>query len=112
MNETRQIILRREGAVAHLRFNRPDSLNAIDAGTSQQFLTTVSDIAEDPSVRAVVLSGEGKGFMAGGDLAAMKANPQAIAKEIIEPLHLGSSSSQRRMRPSLRAFTESSRVQE
>jgi 2-(1,2-epoxy-1,2-dihydrophenyl)acetyl-CoA isomerase len=89
MNETRPIILRREGAVAHLRFNRRDSLNAIDAGTSQQFLTTVSDIAEDSSVRAVVLSGEGKGFMVGGDLAAMEANPQAIAKEIIEPLHLG-----------------------
>jgi 2-(1,2-epoxy-1,2-dihydrophenyl)acetyl-CoA isomerase len=88
MNNTLPVIQRREGAVAHLRFNRPDSLNAMDAGMANAFLAACNDIAEDSSVRAVVLSGEGKGFMAGGDLAARKANPQAIAKEIIEPLHL------------------------
>jgi 2-(1,2-epoxy-1,2-dihydrophenyl)acetyl-CoA isomerase len=38
-------------------------------------------------VRAVVLSGEGKGFMAGGDLAEMRSDPRAIGSRIIEPLH-------------------------
>ena len=88
MNTKLPVILRREGAVVHLRFNRPHALNAIDADMAQHFLAACNDIAEESSVRAVVLSGEGKGFMAGGDLAAMKANPQSIAKEIIDPLHL------------------------
>lgn len=59
MNETRPVVLRREGAVIHLRFKRPDSLNAIDGGMAKQFLAACNDIAQDSSVRAVVLSDEG-----------------------------------------------------
>lgn len=81
------LLLIRAGPVAELRFNRPQSLNAIDAATARAMLAACEQLAGDRGVRAVVLSGEGKGFMAGGDLAEMKADPGAIAREIIAPLH-------------------------
>jgi 2-(1,2-epoxy-1,2-dihydrophenyl)acetyl-CoA isomerase len=81
------VLLRREGPVVHLRFNRPQSLNAIDANMARTILAVSNEIAADRSVRAVVMSGEGKGFMAGGDLASMAAQPDAIATDIIDPLH-------------------------
>ena len=81
------ITLRRDGAVAHLRFSRPRSLNAIDAGMAQRLLELATSLAADDSVRAVVMSGEGRAFVAGGDLPSMHARPDAIGPEIIGPLH-------------------------
>ncbi|WP_431512278.1 enoyl-CoA hydratase/isomerase family protein [Variovorax sp. DAIF25] len=77
----------REGAVATLRFNRPAALNAIDVPMAQAFLAAVRAIAADRSVRAVLMSGAGKGFMAGGDLALLSADPQGGAAALIGPLH-------------------------
>lgn len=87
MDDNPPLLLRREGAVAHLRFNRPQALNAIDAAMAAALLAASRQLEHDRGVRAVVLSGAGKGFMAGGDLAAMRADPQAIAERIIDPLH-------------------------
>ena len=77
----------REGAVATLQFNRPAALNAIDAPMAQAFLAEVRAIAADPGVRAVLLRGSGKGFIAGGDLAVMQADPVQGAAALIGPLH-------------------------
>lgn len=81
------LILRRDGAVAHLRFNRPQSLNAIDSAMAKALLVATEHLARDATVRAVVMSGAGKGFMAGGDLAQMQADPQSIPTDLIDPLH-------------------------
>lgn len=59
------LLLERHGAVATLRFNRPEALNAIDVPMANAFLAAVQSIAADPGVRAVVLRGNGRGFMAG-----------------------------------------------
>jgi 2-(1,2-epoxy-1,2-dihydrophenyl)acetyl-CoA isomerase len=85
--QDKSVILSRDGAVLALRLNRPDALNAIDAGMAKSLLAACQDIANDRSVRALLISGAGKAFMAGGDLNAMQANPQCIGKEIIDPLH-------------------------
>ena len=77
----------RTGAVATLRFNRPHALNAIDVPMAQALLAAVRSIAADPSVRAVVLCGAGKGFMAGGDLATLRADPVQGAKDLLAPLN-------------------------
>ncbi|ENO85101.1 enoyl-CoA hydratase/isomerase family protein [Thauera linaloolentis] len=81
------LLNRRDGAVAHLRFNRPQVLNAIDAGMAGAFLSACKSIAGDASVRAVVISGEGRAFMAGGDIASFGEGPQAIADTLIAPMH-------------------------
>jgi 2-(1,2-epoxy-1,2-dihydrophenyl)acetyl-CoA isomerase len=86
-DQTNPLIVAREGAVARLRFNRPTVFNAIDVDMAQAFLAAVRDVAADPSVRVVVLSGEGRAFMAGGDLAALRADPVRAADALITPMH-------------------------
>jgi 2-(1,2-epoxy-1,2-dihydrophenyl)acetyl-CoA isomerase len=83
------LLLERQGAIATLRFNRPAALNAVDVPMAQAFLAAVQAIAADPGVRAVVLRGNGKGFMAGGDLATLRAHPVQGAMDLLEPLHAG-----------------------
>ena len=84
----RAVLLRREGAVAHVRFNRPALLNAIDPTLALQFRRACEQLAGDDSVRAVVLSGEGRAFMAGGDLGAMHADV-SVVPDIIANMHAG-----------------------
>lgn len=79
----------REGAIAHLRFNRPQALNAIDVAMARAFLGACEDIAADPGVRVVWLSGEGRAFMAGGDIAAMGSDPVPVAEQLIAGMHGG-----------------------
>lgn len=54
--------------VADVRLNRPDKLNALDGAMFQAIAAAGDTVAADPTVRAVVLSGEGKGFCAGLDI--------------------------------------------
>ena len=72
-------ILEREvtGAVTHLRMNAPERLNALSDEMIAALHAALDEIAEDPSVRAVVLSGAGKAFCAGHDLKQMTAGRQA-----------------------------------
>lgn len=84
---TPPLLLERQGAIATLRFNRPAALNAIDVPMARAFLAAVETIAADASVRAVVLCGNGKGFMAGGDLATLRAAPVQGAIDILTPLN-------------------------
>jgi 2-(1,2-epoxy-1,2-dihydrophenyl)acetyl-CoA isomerase len=79
----------REGAVAHIRFNRPKALNAIDRAMASRFLAACQQITADPEVRAVCLTGEGRAFVAGGDLPEMRADPVGAADELIAGLHGG-----------------------
>lgn len=82
------VLLHREGAVAWLTLNRPQQLNAIDVPLAQAFEATCAALAADATVRAVVIQGAGRGFGAGGDLAAFAASePQATALAVIEPMH-------------------------
>lgn len=70
-----------DGAVATITLNRPDVLNAIDEGLIRTLRDHVDRVADDPAIRAVVLTGAGRGFCAGADLAAAlaerAADPQA-----------------------------------
>ncbi|MGQ9367842.1 enoyl-CoA hydratase/isomerase family protein [Azospirillum sp. ST 5-10] len=88
--ESEPVLLDRAGAVAWLRLNRPQVLNAIDEETAHAFLEACHAVAGDPAVRAVVIAGQGRAFMAGGDLARFRADPDRAAETagaIIGPLH-------------------------
>lgn len=65
------VVLERQGAVAEIRLARPDRLNALDVPTFRALRQALQTVALDPSVRAVILTGEGTAFCAGGDVAAM-----------------------------------------
>ena len=66
---SRAIQTSRAGAVALIRLNRPESRNAIDRTLADALLSEVDTLDADPSVRAVVLTGAGRGFSSGMDLA-------------------------------------------
>jgi enoyl-CoA hydratase/carnithine racemase len=71
-----------EGTV-YLALNRPDKLNTLSEAMLSALQTELDDIAQDSSVRCVVLSGEGRAFCAGHDLQEMRSKPdQAYYQEL------------------------------
>ncbi len=67
-----EIRTHREGPVVEIRIHRPDRLNALDIASFAQFRRELQAVALDRSVRAVILTGEGRAFSAGGDVAVME----------------------------------------
>jgi enoyl-CoA hydratase/carnithine racemase len=76
--------------IATLALNRPDRLNALGDTLREDLHHAVGRAAADDDVRAVVITGVGKGFCAGGDVKAMHEGKQAgatrTALEKIAPL--------------------------
>lgn len=70
MNPTVNVTI--DGGVADVRLNRPDKLNALTAELMAGLVEAGTALAADPSVRAIVLSGEGRAFSAGLDLGAFQ----------------------------------------
>ncbi|MBI4308267.1 MAG: enoyl-CoA hydratase family protein [Chloroflexi bacterium] len=57
-----------QDGVALVKFTRPDKLNALTFDTYRDIPEVARDLEADPRVRAVVLTGEGRGFCSGGDV--------------------------------------------
>lgn len=82
------VLLAIEGGVATLTLNRPDVLNAIDAGMAQALDEALARVAGDDRVRAVLLRGAGRAFCAGGDVRRfLDGDPVAAIESILDPLH-------------------------
>jgi 2-(1,2-epoxy-1,2-dihydrophenyl)acetyl-CoA isomerase len=71
----------REGAVLTITLNRPDVLNAFNAAMQQAFGEALQE-AEAPDVRAVVLTGAGRGFCVGQDLTEFREAPGDIGSRL------------------------------
>ncbi|GAB78243.1 2-(1,2-epoxy-1,2-dihydrophenyl)acetyl-CoA isomerase [Austwickia chelonae] len=57
-----------EDGVATVRFNRPEAMNAIDLATKESLLKILCQVAQDPDIRCVVITGSGHAFCVGQDL--------------------------------------------
>jgi methylglutaconyl-CoA hydratase len=66
------ILLEKSGGVARITLNRPALRNAFDDALISKLRAVLTDVEQDASVRAVVLSGNGPAFCAGADLGWMK----------------------------------------
>jgi enoyl-CoA hydratase len=67
------IIFEIEGKVAFIKFNRPKALNAINRDVLRDLNKALNEVERDPSLGALVLTGEGeKAFVAGADIAHME----------------------------------------
>ena len=64
-----KILLTRDAGLATLTFNAPDRLNAVSRKMIAEIKTCWEELAADDSVRAVLITGAGRGFCAGADLA-------------------------------------------
>jgi enoyl-CoA hydratase/carnithine racemase len=76
------IQLQVEGGIATLTLNRPDKRNAMSDAMRSEFIDALECVAADKAIRALVLTGAGKGFCAGGDIAGMEKRMNAPTGEI------------------------------
>ncbi len=73
------ILLTRDNGLATLTLNAPDKLNAVSRKMIAEIKTCWEELAADTSVRAVLLTGAGRGFCAGADLADPDRGASATA---------------------------------
>src|ERR671918_655394 len=64
-----QIAVGSDGGILTITLNRPDKLNALTGAMSDELLDVFTTVRDDPAVRALVVTGAGRGFCAGQDLA-------------------------------------------
>lgn len=69
-------------AVATLTLNRPDKRNAMSDDMRSAFIAALEQVTADKAIRALVLTGAGKGFCAGGDIWGMERRMQADPGEV------------------------------
>jgi 2-(1,2-epoxy-1,2-dihydrophenyl)acetyl-CoA isomerase len=69
------VIISNQGPVATVTLNRPEAMNAIDNSMRRNLLASFDELARSANVRAVVLTGAGKGFCSGADLKSAASNP-------------------------------------
>lgn len=84
------IELTRQDGVAIIRLNRPEAANGINLTMAKELLTAAIECDEDPNVRAILMTGNGKLFCAGGDVksfAPSQGNPSALLKELTAIFH-------------------------
>jgi len=95
MKEAAEGLVRVEvtNGLAVLTLNRPKAYNAINLDLSEELLNAAIECDEDPSVRAVLITGEGPAFCAGGDIRQMLAESDtqggasAFLKKLTVRLH-------------------------
>jgi 2-(1,2-epoxy-1,2-dihydrophenyl)acetyl-CoA isomerase len=76
----------RDGAVLTITLNRPDVLNAFNLSMHESLAAALKD-ARDPEVRAVVVTGAGRGFCVGQDLTEFREAPGDIADRLRASYH-------------------------
>ena len=84
------VIFEIENGVGLLRLNRPEEGNAITMEMAREILDVCARCDEDPEVRSLVLTGNGKMFCVGGDMRAFAAQGETVSrymKEITQTLH-------------------------
>jgi enoyl-CoA hydratase len=75
------ILLEKKGKVAILKINRPNALNALNTATIVELEKGIKELDEDQEIKVIILTGEGKAFVAGADIAEMKDMTALQARE-------------------------------
>jgi len=83
MSEYSRLLFEVREGIAHVVLNRPEAANAVDAEMAREFEDCMAR-CDDPSVRAVLLTGAGRMFCGGGDLKSFAAQPQDELPGFIE----------------------------
>jgi len=77
------LLYEKRGPVAHISLNRPDVLNAFNVQMRDDLSQALSAVHEDPDVRALLISGQGRAFCAGADLTEFGTAPsQTVARRV------------------------------
>jgi 2-(1,2-epoxy-1,2-dihydrophenyl)acetyl-CoA isomerase len=81
-----EVLTSRDGAVLTITLNRPDTYNAINRAMHEGLARALSEAA-DPAVRAVLLTGAGRGFCSGQDLREFQELPGGVQQALEETYH-------------------------
>ena len=81
MTETPLLVTVAEG-VATLTLNRPERLNAFTTALHEELAAALRRLADDDSVRALMITGAGRGFCAGQDLSERKLIPGGAQRDL------------------------------
>ncbi len=68
MKDFQQIVYQKTGHVATVTLNRPQKLNAYSEIMVHEILAALADVRDDDEIRAVIVTGAGRGFCSGGDI--------------------------------------------
>ncbi|MBS0504728.1 MAG: crotonase/enoyl-CoA hydratase family protein [Proteobacteria bacterium] len=82
-----RVTIAMDGVVANVRLNRADKLNALDPAMFEGIEQALADLRATPGLRAVVLSGEGRAFSAGLDMASMASGGASAGKTLTDRTH-------------------------
>ena len=75
-----------DGSIAVVTLNRPDRLNALTNDVVDQLHQRLVHLDNEPQVRAIVLTGAGRGFCAGADIQADSPEPEEVLRDHYNPL--------------------------
>jgi 2-(1,2-epoxy-1,2-dihydrophenyl)acetyl-CoA isomerase len=78
--------LKRDGGVAWIVLNRPEALNAWTRQLGRDTIAALDEAAEDPDLRAIVLTGAGRAFSSGADLKAGGELGESDRPDVLSPL--------------------------
>ncbi|MER5752416.1 enoyl-CoA hydratase-related protein [Streptomyces sp. NPDC002088] len=78
-----------EGHVSRIVLNRPEALNALTPGQRERVIGLLGDASADPDVRAVVITGTGRGFCSGADLRGAATAGERVAGDVARTIRLG-----------------------
>ncbi|MDT8274026.1 MAG: enoyl-CoA hydratase/isomerase family protein, partial [Desulfomonilia bacterium] len=82
------VLLDLDDHVATITLNRPERMNAFGGRMRQEIVAVLEQVAADPEVRVVVITGAGKAFCTGGDVNEFASREtQALEKEISSERH-------------------------
>src|SRR5215469_2417693 len=90
VGDTAPVLRETHGAVALIRLNRPDRLNAVNEEMIEAIRTVLRSVREDAAIRSAVLIGNGRCFMAGADLSVFLselAGASRTAARLIDGFH-------------------------
>ncbi|WP_405931982.1 enoyl-CoA hydratase/isomerase family protein [Streptomyces sp. NBC_00827] len=78
-----------DNAVARITLNRPEAMNALTWDQRERVIALLADASADPDVRAVVITGTGRGFCAGADLRGGPPAGERVPGDVARTIRLG-----------------------
>ncbi len=84
MSDFETLIFEKQDGLAKITLNRPETANGINIPLAKELMAVASDCHDDESVRAVLLTGMGKRFCAGGDLKSFLESDETVSAQLRE----------------------------